>query len=42
MPKKWAQCLGYAPWNEEVWVNYVSNAIKYGGKPTLFEGENFS
>ena len=22
---------GYAPWVEEVWVNYLSNALKYGG-----------
>jgi PAS domain S-box-containing protein len=27
--------LGYAPWVEEVWVNYLSNAIKYGGKPPV-------
>ena len=25
--------MGYSPWIEEVWVNYLSNAIKYGGKP---------
>jgi len=25
--------LGYDPWIEEVWVNYLSNAIKYGGRP---------
>jgi signal transduction histidine kinase len=25
--------LGYASYLEEVWVNYLSNAIKYGGKP---------
>ncbi len=25
--------LGYAPWVEEVWTNYLSNAIKYGGTP---------
>jgi signal transduction histidine kinase len=24
---------GYGPWVEEVWVNYLSNAIKYGGQP---------
>ena len=23
--------LGYAPWVEEVWINYLSNALKYGG-----------
>jgi signal transduction histidine kinase len=25
--------LGHAPWVEEVWVNYLSNAIWYGGTP---------
>lgn len=25
--------LGYAPWLTEVWMNYISNAIKYGGTP---------
>jgi signal transduction histidine kinase len=25
--------LGYAPWVEEIWANYLSNSIKYGGKP---------
>jgi signal transduction histidine kinase len=29
--------MGYAPWVEEVWVNYLSNAIKYGGKPPQVE-----
>jgi len=33
MPDKWPKALGYGPWIEEVWVNYFSNAIKYGGKP---------
>jgi signal transduction histidine kinase len=28
----WPQVKGYGPWVEEVWVNYVSNAIKYGGR----------
>ena len=23
--------LGYAPWVEEVWYNYISNAVKYAG-----------
>ncbi|MBE0650271.1 MAG: response regulator [Bacteroidales bacterium] len=36
-PDKWPSCLGYAPWLEEVWVNYLSNAIKYGGKPPRVE-----
>jgi signal transduction histidine kinase len=31
LPAAWPVALGYAPWVEEVWVNYLSNAIKYGG-----------
>ena len=30
-PADWPSALGYAPWIEEVWVNYISNALKYGG-----------
>ncbi len=33
----WPKTVGYAPWIEEVWSNYVSNAIKYGGQPPLVE-----
>jgi PAS domain S-box-containing protein len=33
MPETWPGVLGYAPWIEEVWANYLSNAIKYGGDP---------
>ncbi|MFQ5576637.1 MAG: response regulator [Anaerolineae bacterium] len=29
----WPLVMGYAPWIEEVWANYISNAIKYGGHP---------
>ncbi len=29
----WPMAWGYGPWVEEVWTNYVSNAIKYGGQP---------
>jgi len=32
-PEKWELAVGYAPWVQEIWVNYISNAIKYGGKP---------
>jgi len=32
-PAEWPLALGYAPWVEEVWVNYLSNAIQYGGRP---------
>jgi signal transduction histidine kinase len=33
----WPVALGYAPWVEEVWINYLSNAIKYGGRPPRIE-----
>jgi two-component system sensor histidine kinase/response regulator len=33
----WPGASGYGPWVEEVWVNYLSNAIKYGGKPPHVE-----
>jgi PAS domain S-box-containing protein len=34
---QWPVATGYAPWLEEVWVNYISNAIKYGGRPPRIE-----
>jgi signal transduction histidine kinase len=33
MPDDWPVALGHGPWVEEVWINYLSNAIKYGGRP---------
>ena len=36
-PDDWPAALGYAPWVEEVWVNYLSNALKYGGRPPRVE-----
>jgi signal transduction histidine kinase len=36
-PEKWPRAVGYAPWIEEVWTNYISNAIKYGGTPPRIE-----
>jgi len=33
LPESWPTALGYGPWVEEVWVNYLSNALKYGGRP---------
>ena len=32
-PDSWPAALGHAPWVEEIWSNYVSNAVKYGGRP---------
>ncbi|GAB4444671.1 MAG: response regulator [Anaerolineae bacterium] len=31
VPSRWPMVVGYAPWVEEVWMNYLSNAMKYGG-----------
>jgi signal transduction histidine kinase len=33
LPERWPVAVGYAPWAEEVWTNYISNALKYGGRP---------
>jgi len=33
-PASWPEIRSYGPWIEEVWANYISNAIKYGGRPT--------
>jgi signal transduction histidine kinase len=37
LPERWPVVLGYAPWVEEIWTNYLSNAIKYGGHPPRIE-----
>ena len=37
IPKEWPVVKGYAPWVEEVWTNYLSNALKYGGRPPVLE-----
>ncbi len=33
LPETWPLAYGYAPWVEAVWVNYLSNGLKYGGQP---------
>jgi PAS domain S-box-containing protein len=33
--RDWPTAVGYAPWIEIVWANYISNAIKYGGTPPV-------
>jgi len=33
LPECWPEAIGYRPWIEEVWVNYLSNAVQYGGRP---------
>jgi PAS domain S-box-containing protein len=37
VPASWPVAIGYAQWVEEVWVNYLSNALKYGGRPPQVE-----
>ncbi len=37
LPDAWPEALGHAPWIEEVWVNYLSNALKYGDRPPHLE-----
>jgi len=33
----WPDAVGYGPWIEEVWANFLSNALKYGGQPPRVE-----
>jgi signal transduction histidine kinase len=33
LPAAWPAAEGHGPWVEEIWVNYLGNAIKYGGQP---------
>jgi PAS domain S-box-containing protein len=33
----WPLARGHIAWVQEVWVNYISNAIKYGGQPPRVE-----
>ncbi len=37
VPKAWPIAWGNAQWIEEVWANYISNALKYGGTPPRIE-----
>lgn len=37
VPEHWPVTFGYAPWVEHIWLNYLSNAIKYGGSPPVIE-----
>jgi len=33
----WPMAPGVRPWLEEIWMNYISNGLKYGGKPPRLE-----
>lgn len=37
LPESFPLVRGYGPWLEEVWVNYLANAIRYGGQPPRIE-----
>lgn len=37
LPETWPIAVGHAPWLEEVWANYLSNGLKYGGDPPRLE-----
>lgn len=37
LPETWPLAIGYGPWIVEVWINYLSNALKYGGQPPRIE-----
>lgn len=37
LPIKWHSALGNSLWIEEVWMNLITNAIKYGGSPPKIE-----
>jgi PAS domain S-box-containing protein len=37
LPAHWPRALGYDPWIEEVWTNYLSNALTYAGRPAYVE-----
>lgn len=34
-PGEWPEALAHAPWVTEIWANYLSNALKYGGRPPV-------
>lgn len=36
-PPTWPVAVGQPAWVEEVWANYISNALKYGGYPPRVE-----
>ncbi|MDM8518464.1 tetratricopeptide repeat protein [Anaerolineales bacterium HSG6] len=37
LPDVWPIANGYGPWIEEVWINYMGNALKYGGQPPILK-----
>lgn len=37
VPTSWPTVYGYGQWLEEVWYNYLTNGLKYGGRPPRLE-----
>ncbi|NJO15933.1 MAG: response regulator [Thioploca sp.] len=37
LPPEWPLAKGYAPWVQEIWINYLTNGLKYGGNPPVLE-----
>lgn len=37
VPPSWPTVYGYGQWLEEVWYNYLTNGLKYGGRPPRLE-----
>lgn len=37
VPSTWPTVYGYGQWLEEVWYNYLTNGLKYGGRPPRLE-----
>jgi signal transduction histidine kinase len=37
LPASWPVAVSYVPWLEEIWANYLSNGLKYGGLPPVLE-----
>lgn len=37
LPEQWPTVMGYGPWLEEVWTQYISNGLLYGGQPLRLE-----
>jgi len=37
LPERWPQAYGNPSWVDQLWTNYISNALKYGGTPPKIE-----
>jgi signal transduction histidine kinase len=37
LPATWPTAVGYKPWIEEIWTNYLTNGLKYGGQPPCLQ-----